>query len=117
MINHPGQWLFEEGFAYWDGSDFKKKDAKRGQLMIEASASAGFPMAVAYCHFRGWNGLKRDLKKAFDEFVKIEKDTNGYHYAQYLIGQCYKYGNGTEHDSTTAVEWYTNQQSKETVLP
>ena len=54
-----------------------------------------------------WNGLKQDFKKAFDEFVKIEKDTNGYHCAQYLIGECYDVGNGTEQDSTTAFEWYT----------
>ena len=78
MINHPGQWLFEEGLAYWYGSDFKIEDDKRGQLMIEASASAGFPMAVAYCHWQGWNGLNEDNKKAFDEFVKIEKDMNGH---------------------------------------
>jgi TPR repeat protein len=106
MINHPGQWLFEEGRAYDIGLDFKKEDKKRGQLMTEASASAGFTMAVAYCRLCGWNGLKRDYKKAFDEFVKIEKETNGYHCAQYLIGYCYDYGHGTEKDLTKAVEWF-----------
>ena len=79
MIDHPGQWLFEEGNAYYFRFDFKK-DETRGQLMIEASASAGFPMAVAFCHYQGWNGFDYDDKKAFDEVVKIEKDTNGYHY-------------------------------------
>ena len=59
MINHPGQWLFEEGLALYWGLDFKKMDMKRGQLIIEASASAGFPMAVAYCHLTGWNGMKK----------------------------------------------------------
>ena len=106
MINHPGQWLFEEGLAFYFGSDFKKMDRKRGQLMIEASASAGFSMAVAYCHFNGWNGLNEDEKKAFDEFVKIEKDTNGYHWAQNMIGHCYDQGNGTERDVTKAFKWY-----------
>jgi len=81
MINHPGQWLYEEGCAYWNDFDFKKIDNKRGQLMADASASARFPMAVANCHEYGWNGLKIDRKKAFDEFVKIEKETNGYHWA------------------------------------
>ena len=38
--------------------------------MIEASASSGFPMAVAYCHFNGRNGLNKDVKKAFDMCVK-----------------------------------------------
>ena len=50
MINHPGQWLYEyeEGFAYYCGTDFKNEDGKRGQLMIEASACAGFSLAIAY---------------------------------------------------------------------
>ena len=112
MINHPGQWLFEEGQAYLYGSDFKKRDDKRGQLMIEASASAGFTMAVAYCRLCGWNGLKRDYKKAFDEFVKIEKETNGYHYAQYMIGDCYDYAYGTEKDDTKAFEWYSKSMKQ-----
>ena len=106
MINHPGQWLYEEGMSYLNGLDYKKKDAKRGRLMIEASASAGFPMAVADCHYLGWNGLNEDDKKAFDQFVKIEKDMNGYHWAQYMIGICYKFGYGTEKDMIKAVEWF-----------
>ena len=35
-------------------------------------------MTVADCHYMGWNGLDQDNKKAFDEFVKIEKDMNGH---------------------------------------
>ena len=31
MINHPGQWLYEEGQAHWAGLDFNKEDAERGQ--------------------------------------------------------------------------------------
>ena len=106
MINHPGQWLFEEGYAYYWGGDFKKIDKKRGQLMVEASASAEFPMAEAYCLYEGWNGLKHDQKKAFTQFVKIEKAMNGYHYAQNMIGVCYKFGFGTEQDLTNAIEWF-----------
>jgi len=78
MINHPGQWLFEEGYAYCCGNYFKKMDKQRGQLVAQASAAAGFPMTVADCHYMGWNGLDQDNKKAFDEFVKIEKDMNGH---------------------------------------
>ena len=106
MINHPGQWLYDEGCAYWNGSDFKKKDVTRGKLMIVASASAGFPMAIANCYYEGWNGLKQDFEKALDEFVKIEKDTNGYQNAQFMIGWCYKNGIGIEKDMNKAVEWY-----------
>mgnify|MGYP006098724827 FL=1 len=62
---------------YYCGSNFKKEDDKRAQLMIENSASAGFPMAVAFCCYYGWNGLKKDHKKAFDMFVVIEKETKG----------------------------------------
>ena len=50
--------------------------------------------------------MKQDFKKAFDEFVKIEKDMNGYHYAQRMIGDCYEYGQGTEEDMVRAAEWY-----------
>ena len=95
------------------GSDFKKIDQTRGHLMIEASASAGFPLAVAYCHYEGWNGLNEDEKKAFDEFVKIEKDTNGYHWAQYLIGACYRqHCGGTTKDMTKAKEWYVKSAAQ-----
>ena len=107
MEMHPGQWLYEEGQAYWYGLDFKKIDTERGQLMIEASASSGFPLAVAYCHYRGWNGLKEDEKKAFDMFVKIEKETNGYHWAQSLLATCYEYGHGVDKNNDKAFKYYT----------
>jgi hypothetical protein len=112
---HPGQWLFEEGMAYWIGSDFKKEDKEHGQMMIEASASSGFPLAVAFCHYlgwnhlsiMGWNGLKRDFKKAFDMYLVIEKETNGDHWAQYMLGWCYDDGKGTDQDHIKEVEFYT----------
>ena len=87
--------------------DFKKIDEERGQLMMEASASAGFPLAVAYCHLYGWNGLNKDDKKAFDMFVEIEKETNGYHWAQYLLGQCYQYPYGVVKDDKKRFEYYS----------
>ena len=105
--------LFEEGMAYFVGVNFKEKDLKRGQLMIEASASSGFPQAVADCHYRGWNGMEEDEKKAFEMFVKIEQETNGYHWAQWLLGGCYDFGYGTDQDDTKAVEWYTKSSEQE----
>ena len=113
MAEHVGQWLYEEGCAYFYGSNFKKKDVKRGQLMIEASASSGFPMAVAFCHYAGWNGMEKDCKKGFEMFVKIEQETNGYHWAQYFLGDCYLYGTGTDQDYTKTVEWYTKSSEQE----
>ena len=104
---HPGQWLYEEGMATWHGLDFKEIDTERGQLMIEASASAGFPMAVAHCHFFGWNGLKEDQKKAFDMYVKIPNETNGYHWAQAMLGSCYDHGLGVDKDAKKAFEYYS----------
>ena len=78
MAEHAGQWLYEEGMAYWDGLNFKIKDQNRGQLMVEASASSGFPLAVADCHYLGWNGTEKDFncqvnKKPMDwvQFVTI----------------------------------------------
>jgi TPR repeat protein len=107
MEMHPGQWLYEEGRAYWYGMDLKKVNEGHGQLMIEASASAGFPMAVAYCHYCGWNGLKEDEKKAFDMFVKIEKETYGYHWVQKVLGDCYQFGHGVDADDKKAFEYYS----------
>ena len=105
METHPGQWLYEEGMAFHSGLDFKKRDDERGRLMVEASASSGFPMAVACCHLHGMNGLKEDEKKAFDMFVKIEKETNGYHWAQYMVGACYRYSRGVGIDRKEAFEY------------
>jgi hypothetical protein len=112
MAEHAGQWLYEEGMAYWDGSNFKKKDEKRGQSMVEASASSGFPMAVAFCQYLSWNGMNQDRKKAFEMFVKIEQDTNGYHWAQNLLGNCCHFGNGTDQDVTEAFEWWTKSSEQ-----
>jgi len=113
MAEHAGQWLYEEGMACWFGSNFKKEDEKRGRSMLEASASSGFPIAVAHCHYKGWNGLEKDRKKGLEMFVKIEQDTNGYHWAQYVLGNCCYYGNGTEKDDTKAVEWFTKSSEHE----
>jgi TPR repeat protein len=112
MAEHAGQWLYEEGMAYWLGLNFKKFDRKRGRLMVEASASSGFPLAVAECHCWGWNGMERDWKKAFEMCVKIEQETNGYHWAQNLLGECYRYGCGTDQDVTKAVEWHTKSSEQ-----
>ena len=113
MAEHAGQWLYEEGMAYWHGMNFKKEDKKCGRLMIEASASSGFPMAVAYCQYLGWNGMNQDRKKAFEMFVKIEQETNGYHWAQFNLGVCCHWGSGTHQDYTKAFEWYTKSSEQE----
>ena len=107
MDLHPGQWLFEEGRAHWDGMDFKMIDKERSQLMIEASASSGFPLAVAFCLYFSWNGLKHDVKKAFDMLVKIEKETNGYHWAQVALGRVYDFGIGVDVDEKKTFECYS----------
>ena len=104
---HPGQWLYEEGMASFYGSDFKKQDSERGQMMIEVSASSGFPMAVAHCHYFGWNGLEEDEKKGFEMFLKIEKETSGYHWTQRSLGVCYRIGHGTEEDYDKCFEFET----------
>ena len=113
MAEHAGQWLYKEGMAYYFGFNLKKRDQKRGQLMIEASASSGFLMAVAFCHYWGWNGMEKDFKKTFGMFVKIEQETNGYHWAQWLLGDCYDFGCGIDQDYTKAVEWYTKSSEQE----
>jgi len=112
MAEHAGQWLFEEGYAFKHGSNFKKKNLQRARSMIEASASSGFPLAVAYCCYQGWNGMEKDKKKSFDMHVKIEQETNGYHWAQFLLGVCYDYGRGTDQDHTKVFELYTKSSEQ-----
>jgi hypothetical protein len=116
MAEHAGQWLYEEGVAYCYGLNFKKEDEKRGRSMVEASASSGFPMAVAECQFMGWNGMKKDLKKAFEMIVKIEQETNGYQWAQLCLGVCYDLGHGTDQDHTKGFEWRTKSSEQENSL-
>jgi len=99
--------LFEEGMAYLLGSDFKYKDKERGRSMVEASANSGFPMAVAYCHYRDYDYRDSGYGTDLDMFVKIEQEHNGYHWAQYVLGNCCRYGYGTDQDYTKAVEWWT----------
>jgi len=102
---HPGQWLFEEGTAHSFGTVLKKTNMERGQIMIEASASSGWPMAKANCHYWGWNGLKQDFKKGFEMFLKIEKETNGDHWAQCMLGICYQHGKGTVRNYKKGLEF------------
>jgi TPR repeat protein len=83
------QLLFEEGCAYFWALDFKLRDIGRGVSMIQESASAGFPMALAVCHFYGWNGFKRDLNMARHMCAIIEETTDGYHWAQFMLGKCF----------------------------
>jgi len=112
-VPHSGHWLYEEGTEYWLGMNFKKKDEQLGQVMLEASACSEFPLAVADCHLMGWNGLEKDPRKTVEMCVKIERETNGYHWAQCLLADCYYFGNGTDKDYTKAFEWYTKSSEQE----
>jgi len=110
--DHAGQWLFEEGICHYWGSKFKKRNQRRGQLMMEASATCGCPMAVAYCLHWGWNGAVKDYKTAFELFVQHEQESNGYHWVQYMLGQCYRCGYGVEQNYTKAMEWYVKASNQ-----
>ena len=107
MTMHPGQWLYEKGRTYWFGMDYKKKDTVRGRKLVETSALSGFPMAVAHCHRQGWNSYERNQKKAFEMFQKIEKETNGYHWVQYMLSDCYQTGHGVSKDKKKVIEYYS----------
>ena len=62
------------------------------------------------------NGMEEDEKKAFEMFVKIEQEPNGYHWAQNFLGSCYKNGQGVTEDYTKAVEWFTKSSEQENSL-
>ena len=105
-VPHSGQWLYEEGMLYWHGSNFKKVDKQHSRLMIEASASSDFPLAVAKCQLMGWHGMELKQKKAFEMCVQIEQETNGYQWAQMFLAGCHEQGDGTDQDYTKAFELY-----------
>ena len=104
---HPGQWLYNEAAAYWQGSDFKSINPERARVMMEASAYSGFPTAVASCHCIGWNGLEQNFKKSFEMFLKIVNESDNDHWAQYMLGECYDNGYGTAQDDDKSFEFYT----------
>ena len=85
-------------------------------MMIEAAASSGCPIAVAYCHHCGWNGLEEDEKKAFEMCLKIEKETNGDHWAQFRLGSCYQYGHSTDQDHNKGFEFYTKSAEQGNII-
>jgi len=120
---HSGQCLYEEGMECYYGSNGNqmewKLDVKRGKSMIEASATSGYPMAVAQMkHITRRSRSEADNWEPFHVFVNTEKETNGYHWAQFMIGYCYgsfavspSYQFKTQ-DYTKAVEWYTKSSDQ-----
>lgn len=99
---HPGQWLYEEGAAYFNGAKFKKIDRRRGQLLICASASLGFPEALAECTDVGWNGIKKDHTKALKMLRKSE-----HRRAQFMLGNHYRRGEVVPQNYKKAYELFT----------
>ena len=106
MEIHPGQSLYEEGIAYYYGLDFKIMNKERGQLMIDASASSGFPLAVAECHLLGLQNFKQDQNKGLRMLQKI-LNAKGNHWAQNMLGYCYQHGLGVKTDPKKSSEYYS----------
>lgn len=48
-----------------------------------------------------------DRKKAFDMLIKIDKETNGFQWAQYELGSCYETNWGASKDTKKAFEYYS----------
>ena len=99
---HPGQWLYEEGAAYFNGSKFKNIDRQRGKSLICASASLGFPEALAECTDVGWNGIKKDHTKALKMLRKSK-----HHRAQFILGNHYRIGEVVPQNYKKAYELFT----------
>ena len=76
-------------------------------MMIEASATSGFPLAVAYCYYAGWNKFKRNYQKVFETCWNFEKSSKGHPWAQYGLGFCYRNGLGTTKNDHKAFAFYT----------
>ena len=123
---HSGQCLYEEGMEYYYGLNFKERDGNRGRSMIEASATSGYPMAVAQMKHITRPSCEPVSWEAFHVFINTEKETNGYHWAQFMIGYCYQsfpksgaYNISFSYrsyimtqDYTEAVKWYTKSSDQ-----
>ena len=98
--------LFEEGFNFYWGLNFQKKDTVRGQTMIEAAAVLGSPMGIAKCKIHGWGGYVVNRKEAAATFSRLA--SAGYVPSINLIGWCYHFGVGVKRaDVEKAVACYT----------
>jgi TPR repeat protein len=89
-----GKTMFEKGWEYFCGSEFKHGDKPRGIALIAASACLEFPMAVAACMYYGWGGFTVDHARACQMFKAIAENEDGYHYALYSLGVSYYFGMG-----------------------
>ena len=100
--------VFVEGLEWQYGTNFRKRDELRGQVMIEAAADAGVACAEAYCICRGLGGRQENKDEAFKRFEQLAEG-GGEHQAiaMYNIGFCYNFGKGAAKDEAKAVEWYT----------
>jgi TPR repeat protein len=78
---------------------------------------------VAYCLEKGWDqnhpfigiGSVNEAtcaKRALAMYVKTDKETKRYHWAQFELASLYFYGIGTDQDYTKAVEWFTKASAQ-----
>ena len=100
--------VYVEGLQWYDGSNFRKRDELRGQVMVEAAADAGVASAEAMCIWRGW-GRPQNTDEAFKSWERLIEHDDGGHQAIAMdsLAICYEIGNGVAKDETAAVEWYT----------
>ena len=129
--------MSELGLFHAMGHGCDQNDTKAVEW-YEKSAQLGYSAAMFYlgnCYKEG-DGVTKDLNQArewytkaaargfaraqtqlshlicFDMFVNIEQETNGYHWAQFFLGKCYRYGHGTDQDYTKAFEWFTKSSEQ-----
>lgn len=98
--------IFQLGICYMFGYGVRK-NMKKSLNFFEQAANQGHAEAATYaaqCYESGTNGVKVDLKKAF-ELYKIAADQDVEEGMWYVIDG-YLYGHGTEQNPEKAREWY-----------
>jgi len=117
--------LFVEGWEWWSGTNFRKRDVLRGQMLIEAAADEGVAVAEACCMYHVWGERWDDGKlDGFKRFKELLAEGNGEHQAiaMFMVGLYYDYcglcghttvsGTTMDEDDVMMLEWWGKAAEK-----
>ncbi|GAB5369590.1 hypothetical protein AAMO2058_001418200 [Amorphochlora amoebiformis] len=100
--------LFQRGFDFHWGRNFKYADKNRGKKLILQAIQQGSNLAKGYAYYiLAWNGFSKDFNKAAS--LILSEAQSGNLLAQAILGKCYQYGGrrrrGGIRDYAKAISW------------
>ena len=99
-----GRKLYEEGFAFMLGLDYKTIDKDRAELLLSASCDAGCKIALVHHRMLAPNLSDEEKQKILKDLKEIGT-SSPYHYVDFCIGYWYQRGFGGEEKKGQAVAW------------